>query len=113
VWQLRLSSASAGFLFGLLFDPEDGCDRFLRNVGLSELHGVTSQKTVLFMLAFDDTKPEILCYSDEFPDSAVSIVCEVSTHELKVKGPGTKPSRLETKYHVQMLEALTMKITVI
>jgi hypothetical protein len=23
----------AGFLLGLFFDPEDGCDMFLRNVG--------------------------------------------------------------------------------
>jgi hypothetical protein len=32
----------------LLFDPEDGSDMFLQSVGaLSELHGVTTQKTVL------------------------------------------------------------------
>jgi hypothetical protein len=29
------SPASAGFLIGSLFDPEDGCNMFLRNVGLS------------------------------------------------------------------------------
>jgi hypothetical protein len=28
------SQASAGFLIGLLFDPEDGCSMFLRNFRL-------------------------------------------------------------------------------
>jgi hypothetical protein len=42
------SLLSAGFSLGLRFDTEDGDDIFLRNVGLSELHGVTTQKTALF-----------------------------------------------------------------
>jgi hypothetical protein len=44
--QTRLPTASAGFLLGLLSDTEDGGDIFLRNVEFSELHGVTTQKTV-------------------------------------------------------------------
>jgi hypothetical protein len=36
----------AVFLLGLFFDPEDGGDMFLRNVGL---HGGISQKTVPFI----------------------------------------------------------------
>jgi hypothetical protein len=35
----------AGFFLSLFFNPEDGGDIFLRNVGL---HGVISQKMVLF-----------------------------------------------------------------
>jgi hypothetical protein len=34
-WEAGLSPASAGYLLGLLFDPEDVGDIFLRNVGLS------------------------------------------------------------------------------
>jgi hypothetical protein len=44
--------ASAGSLLDLFIDPEDGGDMFNRNVGLPELHGVTSQKTVLFKRRF-------------------------------------------------------------
>jgi hypothetical protein len=44
--ELNLLPASAGFLFGLLFDPEDGADMLLQNVRLSELHTVTYKKTV-------------------------------------------------------------------
>jgi hypothetical protein len=41
-------SAEASGKLALLFDPEDGSDIFLQSVGtLSELHGVTTQKTVL------------------------------------------------------------------
>jgi hypothetical protein len=38
-------------MLGLFFDPEDGGDMFLRNVGLTfnGLHGVIYQKTVLFI----------------------------------------------------------------
>jgi hypothetical protein len=28
-------SLSSGFLFGLIFETEDGCDKFLRNITLS------------------------------------------------------------------------------
>jgi hypothetical protein len=45
----KQSSASrrllAGFLLGLFFDSEDGGYIFLQDVGFSELHGVTIQKT--------------------------------------------------------------------
>jgi hypothetical protein len=37
-------------LLALLFDPEDGSNIFFRNIGLFELHGVTTQKTVLFIV---------------------------------------------------------------
>jgi hypothetical protein len=47
VTELSLPPASPDSLLGLLFDLEDGDDMFLRNVGLCQLHGVTSQKTVL------------------------------------------------------------------
>jgi hypothetical protein len=41
----------AGFLHGLIFDPEDGGDMFLRKLRMTfnGLHGVISQKIVLFM----------------------------------------------------------------
>jgi hypothetical protein len=40
-----------GGLLDYFFDPEDGGDMFLRNVGLqlNGLHGVTSQKMILFI----------------------------------------------------------------
>jgi hypothetical protein len=43
-----LASAYAGFLLGLLCDPEEGSDMFLRKV---ELGGVTTQKTILFTVS--------------------------------------------------------------
>jgi hypothetical protein len=41
----------AGFLLGLFVDPEDGVDMFppKRRLTLNRLHGVISQKTVLFI----------------------------------------------------------------
>jgi hypothetical protein len=45
--QVSFGLASATFSICLLFDHEDGSDIFLRNVGRSELHGITTQKTVL------------------------------------------------------------------
>jgi hypothetical protein len=36
----------ASLLLGLVFDPEHRSDTFLGNVWLSEIHGVTTQKTV-------------------------------------------------------------------
>jgi hypothetical protein len=41
------SSTHAGFLLGLFFDAGEGGDMFLRDV--SGLHGVISQKIVLFI----------------------------------------------------------------
>jgi hypothetical protein len=44
---LPLSSAS--FLLGLLFGPEDGSDIFFQTVwAVCEIHGIGTQKTVLF-----------------------------------------------------------------
>jgi hypothetical protein len=39
-----------GFFLSLLFDFEDGRDMFLRNAGISELHGVVTKKTALFIV---------------------------------------------------------------
>jgi hypothetical protein len=41
------------FFLGSLFDPDDVGDIFLRNVGTSELHGVTTHKIVLFSCKFN------------------------------------------------------------
>jgi hypothetical protein len=48
----------AGFLFGLLLDPEDGDDVLLQNVVLLlvELHGVVSQKIGHFITIALKTK---------------------------------------------------------
>jgi hypothetical protein len=43
-----LSPTSAGFLLGLLFDPEDGGDVPPKRRAVSELNRVTTQKTILF-----------------------------------------------------------------
>jgi hypothetical protein len=45
-----LPPTSAYFFVGLLFDPEDGGDTFLRNATLPELHGVASQNTILVIV---------------------------------------------------------------
>jgi hypothetical protein len=43
-------SASAGFLVGIPFDPEDGGDKFLpKRWAVPEQHDVASQKNVLFI----------------------------------------------------------------
>jgi hypothetical protein len=44
----------SGLLLSLFFGPEDEGDMFLRNVGWlsTGLHGVTSQKTELFLPSF-------------------------------------------------------------
>jgi hypothetical protein len=44
------SAASSSHVFTAcgLFHPEDGCDTFLRNVGLPEFYTATSQKTTFF-----------------------------------------------------------------
>jgi hypothetical protein len=58
-------SASTGLLLGLLFDPEDGGDIFLRNSEkLFELHDVTTQKTTLYFRRsiFGDSLQEKLLF---------------------------------------------------
>jgi hypothetical protein len=47
-----LTHTSSGVLFGLLFNPEDGSNTFLELVRIFELHGATTQKTVLFDIQF-------------------------------------------------------------
>jgi hypothetical protein len=47
-FHLCFPSAPAGLLLGLMFDTEDRGDTFLRNVWVSEIHGVTTQKIVPF-----------------------------------------------------------------
>jgi hypothetical protein len=47
---ISLWPTSAGLLIGLLLRSESGDDILLRNVGLPELHGVTSQSTVVFKI---------------------------------------------------------------
>jgi hypothetical protein len=48
----------------LLFEPEDGHSMFLQNAGLSELHGVTTQKTTLAILRVFPT--QICCFKTKF-----------------------------------------------
>jgi hypothetical protein len=43
-----LPPASAGFLFGLLFNPEDGEDRFLQNMRHSQNHVVLKPRIPYF-----------------------------------------------------------------
>jgi hypothetical protein len=67
--QLSLLPASAGFLLGLLFIPRDEGNTLLQNTGLSELHGIASQKTVLFRVIILRTSNPIhlnLQRSDQF-----------------------------------------------
>lgn len=45
---LALPSSPAGFLFGLPVNSEDRNNMFLRKVGFSELHGVTTNKPSIF-----------------------------------------------------------------
>jgi hypothetical protein len=47
---LLVTCFHTGFLLGLSFDPENGGNMFLRNVGLTfnGLHGIISQNIVLF-----------------------------------------------------------------
>jgi hypothetical protein len=49
-WDITLCYFQTGFLLGLFFDPEDGGDMFLpkRRLIFNGLHGVISQKIVLF-----------------------------------------------------------------
>jgi hypothetical protein len=55
-----------GFLLGLFFDPEDGGDMFLPNVGcFNGLHGVISQKIVLFITTAVRTSNYIVFYFKE------------------------------------------------
>jgi hypothetical protein len=52
-WKAKQKKKTAGrWKLSLLFDLGDGGDVFLRNVGLSELHSVTTQKTALFVFIF-------------------------------------------------------------
>jgi hypothetical protein len=46
--RLNFLPVSTGFFLGLPIDPEDGGDRFFRNVGISPKY--TVQKTVLFIV---------------------------------------------------------------
>jgi hypothetical protein len=53
VWWLLL----AGLLIGLVFDPEDGGDMFLQNVGFpSELQGAATQKMVYLFSVFHNSE---------------------------------------------------------
>jgi hypothetical protein len=47
--QLSFPPPSAGPLLGLLFDPEDEIDMFLRNRAVCELHNVIAQMIEIFI----------------------------------------------------------------
>jgi hypothetical protein len=51
---MKKKSAEAGgklgFLVGLLFEPQDGSDMFLQNIGLSPNYSATTQKIVIFIV---------------------------------------------------------------
>jgi hypothetical protein len=42
------SAYRVGFLLGLLFNPQNGGNIFFRNIILSDLHGVHTQKIIIF-----------------------------------------------------------------
>jgi hypothetical protein len=44
-WVVTLA-ASAGLIFGLEFDPEDGGDTFLRNVGITPNYAALQHKSL-------------------------------------------------------------------
>jgi hypothetical protein len=46
---MKQTASSAGVLLGLLFNNKDGGYMFLRNMTLTGVYNVLSQKTVLFM----------------------------------------------------------------
>jgi hypothetical protein len=55
-----LTPTSVGVFLELLFDLENGVDMYLRNVWpLSELHGLATQKTVLFIVTAAITSDSI------------------------------------------------------
>lgn len=47
---LSLPPTLASFVLDLLFDPEDGGDTFLQNVGLSLNYMITTQKFLYFLV---------------------------------------------------------------
>jgi hypothetical protein len=49
----NLSFDSVGFLLGILFDPEDGCDMFLRNVWLSPTTRPYNPEDIIYRYHFD------------------------------------------------------------
>jgi hypothetical protein len=54
-----LSPVSATFLFGLLFQPEDGGDVPPKRRTQSGVHGVRKQKPVLFIIILNALAPSI------------------------------------------------------
>jgi hypothetical protein len=48
-FQLILSSVFSDFLLGLFLDPEGGGDMLFRNVDLSQLHSLATQKISFFI----------------------------------------------------------------
>jgi hypothetical protein len=56
---LSFLPASAGFLLGLLFNPEDGCNMFFQNIRSSKLHSVATQKTIFYSHGNENNKLNI------------------------------------------------------
>jgi hypothetical protein len=55
------------FLARLIFDPEDGDDTFLRDVGFYKIHGATSQKTAFFIVtAVKNSSPSLFVNINRF-----------------------------------------------